>query len=279
MPFNSLFMKQPNPQDDIRNTAFQNQAPVIAGIVSEVEKTTDCADCGLPFKHAVLVVGERIIADIKRCPGCLSAWSNQTNESRAKTAEKDRKARMDASWEVVCPPSYYRTSIGRLMGERKISEEIIKRVANRPFSERGLGLVGGSRKGKTRLIFCLLRRYHIEEGHEVVYVRSADFADELAALYGESNGAGKANTYIKKFMTAPVLFIDDIGKEKLTARSESAFWRVIEYRSIYDLPIFFTANSGGDDMIAKMESEVGDNSDRAIPIVLRLREFCDAISV
>jgi DNA replication protein DnaC len=84
---------------------------------------------------------------------------------------------------------------------------------------------------------------------------------------------GDARKQIAECHSAKVLFIDDIGKEKYTERVESEFYDLVEHRTSHLSPILWTANATGQEL----EQMMGE--DRGVPVVRRLREFTEIISV
>jgi DNA replication protein DnaC len=68
-----------------------------------------------------------------------------------------------------------------------------------------------------------------------------------------------------------VLLLDDLGKAKMTERSELELFDLLEHRSSHALPIFWTANAEKGALKQML------SPDRGEPILRRLSEFTKII--
>jgi DNA replication protein DnaC len=77
---------------------------------------------------------------------------------------------------------------------------------------------------------------------------------------------------LQRLYSAPVVFLDDVGKCRLTERGEAELFGLVENRTANGKPIIATTNFVGDSLANTMRGETGQ------PLVRRLREFCDCIA-
>ncbi|MEN8716327.1 MAG: ATP-binding protein [Verrucomicrobiales bacterium] len=128
--------------------------------------------------------------------------------------------------------------------------------------------MGHSKAGKTWLMFELQRRWH-EHGAKVC----ATSGTEFAYVCGDPDQAARRDL-IERMIKADLLFIDDLGKEKMTDRVEADLFHVIEQRRRFQKPVFVTVNSDGTALASRMSDDGG------APIINRLREdVCEFIRV
>jgi DNA replication protein DnaC len=240
----------------------------------EVVEESICA-CGEPFTARILLING-LVSPIKvqRCQTCIDEYDAAKREEERK-ALRDIRANRFAD---ICPPLYRETDIERAIKEKGLDRKKVCEILTwRPERDGiGLGIIGHSRMIKTRLMYALLKYLVIEEGWNVAAINAAKFADTLAGKYGE--GSGSAERWLSTLCKVPLLFVDDVGKEKMTERAEVAFYRIVEERTSHLLPILFTSNLTSKELKARMTDEGGVMSDRAEPITERLKEFCKVIS-
>jgi DNA replication protein DnaC len=186
-------------------------------------------------------------------------------------AEAEHEAAVEAArlraeaWKAICPQLYQDTTAARL--PMKPASQI--KVMKWKPGPRGIALAGATGTGKTRAIFLLLHRLHLE-GRHVTAITAKRFERYVHQMFEKDNDA---RDMIRRAHRAEILFIDDIGKEKYTERVESEFYDLIETRTANLRPIIWTANTNGEGLTAMM------SPDRSAPILRRLREFTEIITL
>ncbi len=141
------------------------------------------------------------------------------------------------------------------------------------YGRKGLVLDGETGLGKTRTAWLLLRRVLVDDGRDIKFAWFKDitFGQELGIRYRNET----AEEWLQGLAKVPLLFIDDIGKMKLTDRAESELFGIIDQRCENGLPMIVTTNDTGESLKNRMDA--ANNAGRGAPLVRRLREFCEQI--
>ncbi len=220
---------------------------------------TKCRDCDtLITRTPIMYEGRELFSN------CAAVCDTCSGKLVAAREEELRELRGE-SWTQICPPLYRNTDPEKLA----IDPMIMREVLSWQVSPKGIGLVGESGRGKTRLLYLLLNKLY-EAKHRVHATTAKRFENCCHRMFDKENEARDA---IAECKSTSILFIDDIGKEKYTERVESEFYDLIETRTSYLRPILWTANYGGEQLTKMM------GADRGTPIVRRLREFSTVFSV
>ena len=174
------------------------------------------------------------------------------------TTRRTRKFEMD-----ICPPLYLDTNIDRLPAAQ------LEQVMNWKFGAKGLILLGETGKGKSRVAWTLLRRIFTETRPAVnfTWFDCVGFGHAISRHYQEED----AEDWLDSLATEQLVFMDDLGKLKLTERAEVELFGLIERRCANKLPMIVTTNDTGDSLASRMT----DN--RGPALIRRLREFCEPI--
>lgn len=135
----------------------------------------------------------------------------------------------------------------------------------------GLGLVGPAGAGKTRCMGQLIGRLCLEHGLLVRAVAATEFSHRVSTLAFDR--VAKLESYLKELSTVPVLFVDDVGKGRLTDRVEAEFYYLLERRTAYGKPTLWTSNSNAAALLRLF------SADRGEPIVRRLAEFSHVVNI
>ena len=220
-----------------------------------------CTRCNTTFDAPVVQPVRGFTWIQKLCQPCRRL---NDMEVEAYRAEEERK-KAEEAWFNICPPLYRETDPARLSVDSETLDQILKWTPN----PQGIGLTGTSGAGKTRAMFLLLKSLHFG-GHRIVTTTAKRFEHWCHRMFDKDD---EARLNIRSARNAKILFIDDIGKEKYTERVESEFYDLIEHRTSNLLPILWTANATGQQLVKMM------GEDRGTPIVRRLREFSTIISV
>jgi DNA replication protein DnaC len=223
---------------------------------------TPCRECNQPIEYAAPVecLGRQFIPTV--CGGC-HAKREESNLAAA------RLLRVKA-FERTCPPIYQDTDPSH-PGMPPAAK--LQRIFDWQYGPKGLLLHGDTRKGKTRCMWLLLKRLIIEEGREVEAITCGQFAKDCAQYYRRDYEC----PWMERLVEADVLFIDDLGKSKMTQRVAADLFEIFEQRCAWKRPTFFTTNFVGNTLKEKLAAQTDSQQHDHEPFIARIREFCEPI--
>ena len=203
---------------------------------------------------------------------CDECCNQRRDEARA-FEESALEGKVQTSIEKVIPPLYLDTD-----PEKLPKQELDQILAWRyePQDEKymsmpckGIYAIGPTRAGKTRAI-CLLVTRLIEEGRNVQCL----FAGELQTQMMEHMRSERGYAAWKRdLINADVLFLDDLFNERVTPRTESTWFEIIDGRMNYKRPTLITSQYSARDAV-KLFSEAR----RGAAMLNRLRETSHVIA-
>lgn len=137
---------------------------------------------------------------------------------------------------------------------------------------RGLGLIGASGGGKTRLLFGCLMRAH-ERGRTCDWISHNTFSKLVISAFsdGDPEARRAANERLERLARVDVLLIDDLGKAPSSERCDAELEELIETRGTWSRPTLWSANGGGAWLVGRF------SADRGEPLVRRLAEFSTVV--
>jgi chromosomal replication initiation ATPase DnaA len=200
--------------------------------VLEAEVPSTCQACGGSFMALATSMGGRAIASQSYCDPCLVQMRKDAQAARDARPEPHIRA-----WGAITPAEYRDHNPERLPSDAADS----RRRAYR-WSEEGvprwLVLIGPKGLGKTRIAFQVLKRVGAKGG-AMRYVRASQL-DKWSSSQFQDGSTGAQE--IARCHTARWLFIDDLGKGKLTERAEAELYDLIEHRHANRMPLILTSN-------------------------------------
>lgn len=164
----------------------------------------------------------------------------------------------------ICPVEMQKTDVSKIPAQ----EASLQKVLTHSNGAKGLIVRGVSGSGKSRAVWMLVKRLIVDEGLSVHYDSSFEFGAGASDAYRH----GSEQEWIRERVTPDVLFLDDLGKSKFTARVGEALFEIVDRRTSRGLPIFITTNFIG----ANLKSRF-DDQELAEPLLRRLREFCEDV--
>jgi DNA replication protein DnaC len=178
-----------------------------------------------------------------------------------------KHARLVKRFAVILPMAFTDTD------PAKLRQDTLKQAMAWKYGRKGLVMIGETGLGKTRTAWLLLRRVLVDDGRDIKFAWFKDitFGQELGIRYRNET----AEEWLQGLAKVPLLFIDDIGKMKLTDRAESELFGIIDQRCENGLPMIVTTNDTGESLKNRMDA--ANNAGRGAPLVRRLREFCEQI--
>lgn len=227
--------------------------------------TKTCETCQQPFTiddEGCTDIGRSILTMKRHCESCC-----ETRERLLATAEQQReREKLDKRWAEICPPLYRETD-PRHPG---ILPAFFTAAADWHPGDKGLGFMGNSGGGKTRLLFWCLRRA-FEAGLRVEAVSHHRFTMLVMHAFGNSSSSDESWNKLERILSCDVLLLDDLGKAPSTERCDAELENLIETRGSNLRPILWSANGHGQWLIDRF------GPDRGAPIVRRLAEFSTVV--
>lgn len=227
-------------------------------------KTVKCLECMGDFTYEPHFLGRDEIFQRSKCSACMDASSQRYISQKE---QEEAKARTD-KWLAICPPIYRDTEISRIDADCGRAA-----VAWNFQSPRGLGMLGLTGIGKTRAAFIALRRA-FDAGKACRSISHNAFTRTVqTAFAGDGRDREDAKALLDGFQRCDVLLLDDLGKPPPTERADAELEELVEVRTCNLKPILWSANGSAGWLVKRM------GSDRGEPLVRRLSEFCDIITV
>ena len=248
-----------------------------------VPEPETCTYCGATLYHAGVKFGGRVFwcADPDPCT-CQQAVSQQEQEKAEKeTAKKAEEQRR------------FEAKQARLIGQSGLSKRFLRRTfatfqvtpenhkayrtcrkyadtfGNLDADKNSLMLAGGCGTGKTHLAAAIANAL-LAKMVPVVFTTPND----LSAAVRSSFDTGKDEAaVVRLYQDAPLLVLDDLGKDQPTQWSVALLYRIINARYENDAPVVVTTNYDAAGLVKRLTPTGGDDvTGRAI--VDRLTEMC-----
>lgn len=217
-----------------------------------------CKVCGGSFDYEPQVLEGRELFKPTACEVCLSEMDDK---ARGEAMRLKNEALVN-SWNEICPPLFQDTD------ETRIPNGFRTAIRDWRYNSKGLAFVGHAGLCKTRAAFELLKRMHFA-GKWCEAVSSTKFARLCVdQFHNDADRKARAAARIDAIRGCELLFIDDLGKEKVTDRNETELFDILDHRTTYKLPTIWTANS-------EAAFSEGRSDNRAEPTMRRLAEFSE----
>lgn len=219
-----------------------------------------CEHCGSTMEHLSLPCGGRVIDFGWRDCDCPAARQERAHAKlQAARRETEAKARRHAARleRAGIPPRYH-------AAEHPLAQQL----AGQLEGGRGLYLYGPNGTGKTTLAAAITR---LKIDDRPLMVGAISLLLDLQATYR----AAKAEVEVlAKYSTAPLLVIDDFGKEQATEWAASRLYAITDSRYGRLLPTIVTSNFQLADLAARFKDQATGQA-----IVSRLTETCQQLEL
>jgi len=148
----------------------------------------------------------------------------------------------------------------------QVPEEIRAKFGQIKKTRRGLYIYGDVGTGKTHIAYAMLKKWQEVAGYEAKFCNMPELVNEIRADFDrlpldKSRIDERINDY------NGLLFLDDVGAEKITDWVAEKFYLIINRRYSQLLPVIITSNLS----IAELAEKVGDRT------ASRIVEMCDII--
>lgn len=235
--------------------------------MTPINTKRNCSDCGEKFDAYDIEWMGREIFRQQRCEKCTEAAQKAFEDAeKVKLAESREQAQQEA-FTAICPPLYRDTEASQLHPKfREIA-------MNWRYSSKGLGLVGIAGTGKTRAAYLLIQRM-LTLGYTAQATNSTSFAKLCVEQFTDDKSRrASAEKAMKSIYRADIWLLDDLGKQRMTERTETELYAVLEHRSSQKLPTIWTANAESDALRRMFSDEHRE------PIMRRLIDFTTIVAV
>ena len=198
---------------------------------------------------------------LKELPPAEVCFSLKCVEAESESVRKDK----DDVWkrthplETPVPPLFADTELSRL-------PEPLNVIAD-TWQPDGKGLIihGTSRKGKTRTAWYMAKRLYDESpyANRFLFLTMFDLEVRLVSAWGTHSW----DKEMTKMVNVPLLYLDDLGKEKMTDRMASVMFALIDQRTQFKRSTIVTTNLTGDQLLERFHDKETGNA-----FVARLRD-------
>lgn len=223
----------------------------------------NCPQCGEPGDP----INPAVLASI---PNCICEPCYQ----RGKSAKiKEFKLIKSEERKNEIPEIYQETDPdhpGINLPSTKTNNARLEILSWNQYSNLGLWVVGDTRTGKTRSV-CLLMQSLIDQGKEVKAFFHGSFGDQILEVLKSDNSF---RAWKSQVMRAEILFIDDLFASRMTERTESTLFDVIDARITYKKPTLITTQLTG-----KEAKESFNSSQRLQAFFARINEFFQVVTI
>ena len=208
------------------------------------------------------------------CPECLERIEEVRRAEVEIMAELDAQDESDRlaesrtqKWESMCPGEF------RVFDSKKYpsrSQSALAKVLGWDLLQKGLILHGPTGSGKTVAAWAAIKPYVLHSGIRVEAYTANQFAVDAAKFAQES--ADKADRWLRKLRETAILFVDDLGKRKMSDHSEAQLFDVIDYRYANRKVMIFTCEGSADWLGAFLGESRRDG------MIRRIKESCESVS-
>jgi DNA replication protein DnaC len=122
--------------------------------------------------------------------------------------------------------------------------------------EGWLVFMGVNGCGKTHLA-AAIANHVLQEGKAVKFVVVPDLLDHLRSTFSPQSPVSYDHLF-EEVKNAPLLILDDLGKQTTTPWAEEKLYQIINHRYNHQLPTVFTTNCSLDEIDSPISSRLAD---------------------
>jgi DNA replication protein DnaC len=224
-----------------------------------------CKVCALPVTVPIHHDADnRAIKSLLKITVHNECHDKLVNQAKSR-AILDKQAAQAESFAVMCPKEFQKP-----ITFNKTSAKVYDKIMAWDWKDgRGLYLHGRSGMCKTRFAWALVKREMMTFSKAVVAVTHTEFRYNVTLL--SNAGAEPLASYMKRLQLCDILFIDDLGKGRITPAAEEALESLIDCRTRNNKPMLVTANNSLESIAKLFGPECAE------PIVRRLTDYCESI--
>lgn len=219
-----------------------------------------CRECGEAFETEELNFSGIVMPAPTIC-------SHQCSDSY------DRKARAETrrtKWRELMGrqcPSLLKTDPAHPDMPSKVVQD---KILSWKVGPMGLVLPGPTGTCKTRMLFLLIKRLWVDDGVNVKWYLPGQIGKSMINAIRQD----AYEEFTEALANVPVLAIDDLGKEKVTEKSQELLFDIINARVLRERPMLITTNFVGPALEKRFPDPL-----TAGPLVERIRNNCENITM
>jgi len=151
----------------------------------------------------------------------------------------------------------FKKRVNLLQEQRESVEEAYRLALDFAKSPDGwLVFVGVNGCGKTHLA-AAIANHRLKEGKPVKFVVVPDLLDHLRSTFSPQSPVSYDQVF-EEVENAPLLILDDLGKQSTTPWAEEKLYQIINHRYNHQLPTVFTTNCSLDEIDSPISSRLSD---------------------
>ncbi|HUT96532.1 MAG TPA: ATP-binding protein [Dehalococcoidales bacterium] len=219
----------------------------------EASAISACPICkGAGFVHPLLSPGKPDYSQTVPC-SCTQPERKKERQSRLRKYS-GLEARLLQSMTL---DSFDREGHNPLPEQRESLKEAFRLALDFAKSpENWLVFVGVNGCGKTHLA-AAIANYLLKEGKAVKFVVVPDLLDHLRSTFSPESTVTYDQVF-EEVKNAPLLILDDLGKQSTTPWAEEKLYQIINYRYNHQLPTVVTTNCALDEIDSPVSSRLAD---------------------
>lgn len=170
------------------------------------------------------------------CPKCgvATKWKTAKLESYCSDSERSRKNTFET----------FQIAANGVTNAKLL--ECLKAAKSFASNPKGWLVIYGKRgNGKSHLSAAAYNRCKASSNPNAIFISMPDLVDSLKALFDKRTADDQHTTYDERlsvYKEIPVLFLDDLGAEKVSDWSQSVLFSIMDYRYRNELATMITSN-------------------------------------
>jgi DNA replication protein DnaC len=207
------------------------------------------------------------------CPN-PDEWTHPDEQDRLIAEEKKAKLEMEDKARADLTNKWIEDNVPKALRETDPNHDSLDRESYRKaidwrYKGRGLVLDGKIRKGKTRAMYQIAMRFAQRGIMPVIKTAEQMHRDLVTAIMKDQ---AEHEHKMAIYADCEILFIDDLGKEVVSKRTQSDFFEIVSQRCDMEKPMVITSNFTKSTLVNRYPDRVSAES-----MYERIRETCDSI--
>lgn len=204
----------------------------------------------------------------------LTEWIHPDEVDRMIAEEKQAKIDKETQAKNSIADKWIADNVPKALREtdpnhKSLDRESYRKAIDWRYKGKGLVLDGKIRKGKTRAMYQIAMRFARRGVMPIVKTAEQMHRDLITAIMKDQ---AEHEHKMAVYADCEILFIDDLGKEIVSKRTQSDFFEIVSQRCDMEKPIVITSNFTKNTLVNRYPDKVSAES-----MYERIRETCDSI--